>query len=367
MIIRTITCHNVNNFGASLQAWALCEYLRRCGHDAEVIDFINRMPVPGRAAPQRSRRRALLEHPLLRPLARAVRHWEQRYWTPRMNRFARFLKLIPQTERYTSLEQLRSNPPAADLYIAGSDQIWNPNVSAGNNPAYFLDFGDDTVRRASYAASFAAPTLSEEAAATIARRLKRLDHISVRESSGLDILSSLGYEGTQVVDPVFLLPRSDWDALADRSEIRGHGRYILLYAFDAGELIMNTARKISRATGWPVISVSPRRLKGVAHNYPIAGPLEFLSLARGASLILSESFHALAFGMIFRVPFFAFRRKENLNARLTDFLTTLGLSERLITSDTDPLPLALDLSGPEAILSSLREKSVEYIDMITAP
>ncbi len=367
MIIRTITCHNVNNFGASLQAWALCEYLHRQGHDVKVIDFINQAPIPGTTPPQRSRKRAIIEHPILRPIGRTIERWRQRYWTPRWRRFGKFLQLIPQTERYTSLEELRKNPPEADLYIAGSDQIWNVRAAEGNNPAYFLDFGHDNTRRASYAASFASSTLPDGTADIISERLKRLDYISVRESSGLDILNSLGHKGTLVVDPVFLIPRTDWDTLADKSEVKGHGKYILLYAFDAGELIMRTARKISRATGWPIISVTPRRLSGVSHNCPIAGPLEFLSLARGASLILSESFHALAFGMIFNVPFFAFQRKENLNARLTDFLSTLGLSDRLVTTDSTPLPLTMDFSKPEAILSKLRDESVAYLDRITAP
>lgn len=365
MIIRIITCHDVNNFGASLQAWALCEYLRRSGHDAKVIDYINREPSPDASSAPKTRARTLLNFPPFRPIERIINHWRQWYWTPRRRRFNKFLRLIPLTERYTSLDSLRDNPPEADLYIAGSDQIWNPRMSAGNNPAYYLDFGPDSTRRASFAASFASATLPSEFTVTLKDRLGRFDRISVRESSGLDILSAAGIQGTLVADPVFLIPRSDWDALADQSEAKGLRKYILLYAFDAGPLIMSTARRISRSTGWPIISVSPRDLSGVSHSFPLAGPVEFLSLVRGASLILTESFHAIAFGIIFRVPFLAFTRSEDLNARITDFLSLLGLSDRIITSEQSPLPLSIDFTKPAAILDRLRDQSVAYLKSIT--
>lgn len=366
MKICIITCHNVNNFGASLQATALCEYLCRLGHDAKVIDY---MPVRHpHHHHQRSRLRAILESSLFRPIARSAYRYREYRRRDRRRRFAEYLSTLPVTDRYSSLAQLRDDPPEADLYIAGSDQIWNPRLSNGRDPAFYLDFGPDHVRRASYAASFASRRLPVDSLHLIQHQLARLDHISVRESSGLDILSSIGYKGLQVVDPVFLLPRSCWDQAADRSEIRHKGSYILLYTFDAGPLITATARRISKETGLPVISVSPYHIKGMKRNYCNAGPLEFLWLVRGASVILTESFHALAFAMIFHVPFFAFRRQENLNARITDFLSSLGLSRRLITSGTAPLPpLDMDFSTPEAILEKMRETSADYINRITSP
>lgn len=363
MKICTITCHNVNNFGASLQATALCEYLRGLGHDARVIDY---MPVR-RHSSRRSRLRTILEWPLFRPVARLIDNYREYRRRDRRRRFASYLSALPLTGRYTSLCQLRDNPPQADLYIAGSDQIWNPRLANGRDPAFYLHFGPASVRRASYAASFASGRLPVDSFHNMQSRLSHLDHISVRESSGLDILSSLGYEGRQVVDPVFLLPRSYWDTAADSSEIHHKGDYILLYGFDAGSLIMDTARRLSKETGLPVISISPCPVKGVKKNYCNAGPLEFLSLVRGASAVLTESFHALAFAMIFHVPFYAFRRSENLNARITDFLATLGLSRRLITSEAVTLPpLDMDFTVPDTLLSNMRDSSVDYLDHITS-
>lgn len=362
MKICTITCHNVDNFGASLQATALCDYLCGLGHDAKVIDYI---PVRHHSS-YRSRLRTVLEWPLFRPIARLIDSYREYRRRDRRRRFASYLSSLPLTRRYSSLGQLRDNPPQADLYIAGSDQIWNPRFSNGRDPAFYLNFGPDFVRRASYAASFASRRLPVDSFYNMQSRLSHLDNISVRESSGLDILTSLGYDGLQVVDPVFLLPRSYWDNVADRSEIQHKGNYILLYAFDCGSLVMDTARRLSKEMHMPVISISPYPVKGVKKNYCNAGPLEFLWLVRGASVVLTESFHALAFAMIFHVPFYAFRRQESLNARITDFLASLGLSRRLITSEATTLPpLDMDFSAPESIVADMRETSVDYLNRIT--
>ena len=114
MKICTITCHNVNNFGASLQATALCEYLRGLGHDARVIDY---MPVR-RHSSRRSRLRTILEWPLFRPVARLIDNYREYRRRDRRRRFASYLSSLPLTGRYTSLCQLRDNPPQADLNIA---------------------------------------------------------------------------------------------------------------------------------------------------------------------------------------------------------------------------------------------------------
>lgn len=363
MQIRTITCHNSYNFGASLQATALCEYLCRLGHDAKVIDY----DPADRDSSHRSRSHTALGWPLLRPIARLVDRYREHRRRDRHRRFASYLSAMPLTRRYTSLRQLRENPPQADLYIAGSDQIWNTRIHDGRDPAFYLSFGPESVHRASYAASFGSRRLPVDSFHVMKSRLSRLEDISVRESSGLDILSSLGYDGCRVVDPVFLLPRTYWDSAADRSEIQPKGKYILLYAFDAGTLITDTARRLSKEMHLPVISVSPCHIKGVRKNYRNAGPIEFLWLVRGASVVLTESFHAVAFAMIFHVPFYAFRHRASRNVRITDFLSALGLTRRLITSEASTIPAVdINFTSPDAILSDIRETSVEYLNHITS-
>lgn len=372
MNIATITCHDTGTYGASLQAYALSRYLRDCGHNVEVIDYHGSAPLHPAVAealppsPQPSLMQRLADSRVMKPLADMASRRRYSFMEERNRRFNQFRQFLPLSFPYRSIEELRDNPPEADLYIAGSDRIWNLNSVRGNDPAYYLDFGPRSTRRASYAASFASSSLPRGTEPVTAERLLNLDGISVRESSGLQILDSLGLSGEQSVDPVFLLDREEWNDMADMSEIRPEGQYVLLYTFDASPLIMRTALRIRQLTGLPVISISPRKLRGVDRNIPDAGPLEFLAFVRRAALVLTESFHALAFCMIYRSPFFAFRRKENINARLTDFLSLTGFERYLISRDEPRLyPLDFSFDEPVERIERLTRQSKAYLERLT--
>ena len=130
MKIAVITYHYSNNKGAFMQTYALCRFLRDMGHELSIID---------------------------------VRQKEYTPWYIKLAKSiivgARLKKEMglhypPLTRRYYSFEELQNNPPEADCYIVGSDQVWNPNISKDLMLAYFLDFGEKDVRRISYASSF---------------------------------------------------------------------------------------------------------------------------------------------------------------------------------------------------------------------
>ena len=125
MKIKTITCHDVYNVGASLQAYALVTYLRKLGHDAQIIDYkpdylSNHYPLWGLGNPA-------YDKPVIRELynlAKLPGRLKARNGKAEYDRFtAEFLPLTPR--RYTSNDDLKQNPPEADVYFAGSDQIWN--------------------------------------------------------------------------------------------------------------------------------------------------------------------------------------------------------------------------------------------------
>lgn len=162
MKIKTITCHDVYNVGASLQAYALVTYLRKLGHDAQIIDYkpdylSNHYPLWGLGNPA-------YDKPVIRELynlAKLPGRLKARNGKAEYDRFtAEFLPLTPR--RYTSNDDLKQNPPEADVYFAGSDQIWNCFFPNGKDPAFYLDFAPAGSVRASYAASFAMDDIPEE-------------------------------------------------------------------------------------------------------------------------------------------------------------------------------------------------------------
>ena len=328
MKIKTITCHDVYNLGASLQAYALAKYLKTCNHDVQIIDYkpdylsrhysLTWVPNPR------------FDRPILRQaylLAKLPGRLKARK-SLRKRRFDAFREAyLPLTaQRYASADELQANCPDADVYIAGSDQIWNPVFRNGKDPAFFLKFVPDNKKKISYAASFSVDELSQEDSERILPWLRRLDAISVREPSGVALLSNMGLSGTQVMDPVFLLPKEQWKDIAicpDRKD------YILVYDFDNSVLVRNIATALAEQTGKKIISVFP--MNGADQVWSDMGPREFLGAILNADCVISNSFHATAFSLIFQKDFYVVNREEKINTRMRDLLGSLSLSERLIS------------------------------------
>lgn len=237
------------------------------------------------------------------------------------------------TCRYNTSEELKANPPHADVYIAGSDQIWNTESYNGKEPGYFLDFG--TVKKISYAASFAVSEIQEEWRPFVKSQLSHFQHISVREKTGLSILKSLGIpNGVQVVDPVFLLGAEEWKALAHKA--KGYGlkenNYIVVYDFLNDERIAAFAKKLKEQTNMTVVSINDFNvLPYVDININDAGPLEFVSLISKAAAVVCSSFHASAFSLIFKKPFYVYPLiGQNNSSRMEDLLNLIGHHERFM-------------------------------------
>ena len=220
MIVKTITCHDVYNVGAGLQAYALNTWLCAQGYDAEIIDYkppylrhysLTSVPNP------KYQRPVVREVYLLAKLPRRIKALS----SPKKKAFDDFKKkyLKVTDKEYRSNDALKAAKQDADVYIAGSDQIWNPLFPNGKDPSFYLDFVRDA-RKVSYAASFAVNALPENLVPKVQAWLASFDAISVREKSGLDILSRMGYHGTVVCDPVFLLSEADWKKLAGKGPDR---------------------------------------------------------------------------------------------------------------------------------------------------
>ena len=320
-----ITCHDVYNVGASLQAYALQHYLEKRNVDSCIIDYkpeylsghynLWKIGNPKYNLP------LLREIYLLAKLPGRMRALYSR----RKRRFDDFRKQhLKLTKRYGSYQELYEDCPLGNCYIAGSDQIWNPIFQNGKDPAFFLQFTPKSCKRIAYAASLGISELSQMDSSRMYRWLKTLDAISIREKKGREILKEMGIPATYVCDPVFLLNELDWEQIIP--DLRIGSGYILLYDFDRNPDVEEIARRYSRMTGNPVYSLLPTASKDIFTCD--AGPLEFLSLIKNASLIITNSYHAIVFSLLFQKDFYSFARKEPLNIRLIDLLEEVGVEER---------------------------------------
>lgn len=272
-----------------------------------------------------------------------------------------YLKI--NNHQYLTSQDLQIDPPIADAYICGSDQIWNPNLPNGKEPAYYLDFGFADVRRISYAASFGAMSLPEDLKSFVSKRISKLNAISVREKTGIDILKTLGINnGVQTLDPVFLLSKEEWHYTERKRKIRTLKRpYIFLYEFIGDSDIKDFVLKIAKSTGCQIVSVNDNRIhKYVDININDAGPSEFLYLLSHAEMVICNSFHATAFAIIYEKEFYSFPIKsQKSSTRMEDLCRTLNLSSRYNPSSISGKKI--DFNAVNIRLKALKMDSINFL------
>lgn len=361
MKIATITCHDVYNYGASLQAYALQQFCISSGHDYQIIDYkpsylSGHFNLAAVSNPK-------YDLPIVKQLYLLAKLPGRLRALPKKQLFDQFtLKYLKLSEnKYASNEELKNNCPQADLYIAGSDQIWNTLFQNGIDPAFYLDFVPADKRKISYAASFATEEIAPEYKLFVESQVSRIDAVSVREQSAIDILQDLHIKNaTLVCDPVFLLTQLQWASLIPKSD-EASKPYILVYDCEGSSLVRSIAEELRRKTEMPIYAVSSIYGKYANKLFENSGPLEFLRLIANAEYVVANSFHALAFSIIFKKNFFIVNRSEKINTRMRDFLRYLSLDNRLISNPKELNTSDIDYSKCEHKLCSLIQESKNYL------
>lgn len=363
MKIKTITCHRVYNHGAALQAWALATFLRQQGHEVNIIDY---RPYYLRGHFQWSVNNPRFDKPIIKWLYLLAKYPGWRKSLARKAAFDAFDNkfIAPLVTKccYLSSEELKQNPPDADVYIAGSDQIWNTMFKNGTDPSFYLDFGSEKTKRLSYAASFATQKLCKGTEGFVKSKISHLDAISVREPSGVKLLQSMGYNGILVCDPVFLIDPEMWVSEIATNDGEGE-KYIVIYDFERSVEIQKVAERIAEVKGLKIYSIGPYALKYTSYNYINHGPDTFVALIKNATCVISNSFHATAFSLIFKRNMFVMKRADGLNTRMQDLLSRYGLIDRLIDINTpiDILISSIDYSKVNNILLKEIEDSKKWL------
>jgi hypothetical protein len=179
-----------------------------------------------------------------------------------------------------------------------------------------------------------------------------LDYISVRESSGIQLLNEIGINtAEQVLDPVFLLDANHWETIKKDSYFTD--RYILVYDFDENQAIKEYAIQYAKKHNLKIYTIFKNRYGD--KDFYDDGPEGFLSLILHADFIVSNSFHATAFSIIFEKPFAVFDRKERINARIHNLIELFGLKQ--INENTDYAVIRVKVAQEI-------KKSKQYIDRV---
>ncbi len=361
MQIKTITCHDVYNYGASLQALALQTYLKSLGHRVEIIDYkpdylcgdFNLWSVDN----------PIYEKPVVKQFYLLAKLPCRLLSLKRKKKFDDFTRMFLKLTscRYHSYEELKTNPPQADVYIAGSDQIWNTFFMNGRDPAFYLDFAPESAKRISYAASFATEDVPDALQPFVSRMLRNFDAISIRERCSLPLLEKLGRtDGIAVCDPVFLLTREQWEAVLALEHEKED--YILVYDTEKSDRIKIIAQRIAKEKNLRIYNVSGFPVGYADKELWSSSPIDFIKMVHGAKYIVSNSFHATAFSIIFERDFCVVNRTEGINERMKSLLMDYNLHQRLTSDYSDDLLNPIDYSSVIPLLKKDIEGSKKFLE-----
>lgn len=333
MKIGVITIHKILNYGSALQAFALQTFLEKeTGCRCEIIDYLfpNCYHIKER------------NYTLVEKLKRKFhilkdncfhKHRKKRFeffW----NNYLHLSNLVYKTQN-----NLKSHPPEYDIYITGSDQVWNTNTLMGDE-MFLLSFVRNKARKVAYASSFGADSVGAKYIDIFVRNFKEYDCIGVREKTALRLLDELGVKNYKCVvcDPTLLLESSDYERLIQHSEISIEYQYILVYclsyAFDPYPAILSVLNDVYEKTKYRVVFINNtvRGFRGDYKLYNNIGPCEFVYLFKNASFVVTSSFHGTAFSVINKKPFISVSPEHN-DTRIKDFLSFIGLEANLVYSN----------------------------------
>jgi len=368
MKIKTITTWADYNYGASLQAYALLTFLKGEGHDVELIKYLP------------SYQTRMYDYMWVNPESKASRFWITR-WLYRIVKFFQrmttlkrkrifddfnFGELATTNKTYLNYEELMKYPPEADLYLVGSDQVWNVLYDAGNDPAFYLEFVKNGIK-ASYAASFSYLEIDEKNKQRIAKSLKDFKAVAVREFHGCDLLKKMGVESTWVLDPVFLLSVDEWICFAKHSQKEDLSRpYLLVYDFEGNIRLKSFVKEYAKRNNLEIYAIVDKFPISYANkNFKNAGPREFVDLIARCHTFVSNSFHGTAFSIMFHKPFFVFNRnRHKVNSRMESLLALFEMTDNIVSDEKTfetYLKKQFNWNKVERIRKEQLSKSIDYL------
>ena len=360
MKVTVITLQNIRNYGSALQALATQEIFKSLGCQVDFINFVrdNQKTPAVRIRtwckgfnPMKKAIYALILYPTFLRQEKVFKRFISKY-------------LNVQTKQYSTDKDFENYPITSDIYCTGSDQTWNSGWNQGIIKAMFLNFVPDNVRKIAYAASFGKSKLDEWEKEETKELLKRYYAISVRESTGVNIVADLGINGAvHVLDPTLQLDGSFWKRHMSKRKIEEP--YLLVYQLNTNRDFDNYATEYATKKGLKLVRFCWRIDQCVKCGKALVIPdvLDFVSAIYYADTVITDSFHATAFSINMNTPMICIYPNE-FGGRIASILKLTGLENRHLTSYSDfsyvDAP-KMDFTAVNAILDKEREKGWEFL------
>lgn len=366
-----ITFTRGKNYGASLQAYGLYKYIEDKGFDVSFIDYY---PM---------HHNIYSKDAFIEEKTKKLKFWGKNTFTkwlfseikyPKIKKSYEFFydfldRRTKFTKPYYFAEDVFNDPPEADIYISGSDQIWNNQFNSDKHldSPYYLAFVKSG-KRISYASSFGKSFIPDEQKSKVKEWLGCYDALSVREESGQKILAEMGLVSNVVADPTIICPGNVWEETANKAI---NSNYYVLYQLRNDERIYRAVEEISRKNGKKLIAITYGRnrmnnyIKEMVDTPPVG---DWLSYIRYSDGVFTDSYHACVFSILFHKPFIAYtEHRKEMSSRITDLLSKIDLSQQNVgISDKklaeEMLHRSIDWKHNDQLLESFRKGSTEWLD-----
>ena len=373
-----ITTFRQPNYGSVLQAYALQKVIDGLGYDSELIDYIYPNSYHFERGLNWGKKYKKTPIQKVKYIIRLFLECVSVLPFPKMKLLNDFISNEMKCSKvYESYDVLHQNPPVYDIYVSGSDQIWNPNTMLGDM-SYMFDFAPLGSKIISYSSSFSCDYIPDKYKEDYKKYLHRFYAISVRETNGQELVYELiGKTNAQVVvDPTLLLDKEDWSSLAIKAKIlRIPKKYILCYklayTYNPDDKIIEMLHFVQRKYNLPIVSLSRienwnggELISLFDGNFSI-GIYEFLRLFKEASIVITSSFHGTAFSLNFGIPFLSLSDgKSNSDDRISSLLKKMGMASQLITTNSvlnkDITPF-YNINKEQNSLAIARKSSIDFL------
>lgn len=356
--IGILTFHRTQNYGAVLQAYALCQALSV--YDVVCIDY---NPPKARMAGHYPHKLYHKHKSITYNLKHILKNVILKKNIKKEKKIHNFIEtFIPVTKKkYYNLKQLKDAKQQFDILISGSDQIWNPHLTGGElDTAYFLSFGNKYQKKIAYASSAGSHMFNETEKEIVKNSLSSFHAIGVREKILKNQINKiLGNTARTVVDPTLLLTKKDW--LKISAPLDDLEDFLLVYSFGNCKLCEKIARRLSKSLNVKIITIN-KKIKDAISRKDL-GIQEFIGLFNKAAFIVTNSFHGTIFSIIFRKKFFSAWYSDN-PYRAQNLLNGLGLESRLIKNKEqfDKAEVAVNYTIAEKKLTELRQASLDFLN-----
>ncbi len=371
---------NHNNYGTSLQGYAMLRKIKDMGYDVEVVyykkqlSFMQKLIFVWNAYRVGELKQIIMRLNSGKAMKKHPRYAaETKQRTKAVNGYKE-KKLLPLFHEYCGYKALHEGSKNYDVIVVGSDQVWTP-MSLPNK--YFnLLFVADEVRKVAYASSFGVSVIPAFQRKDTGAYLDRFYKIGVREQKGKDIVDTLSHRTAQVVaDPTLLLSRLEWEEeinVTPNYKITTDEPYIFCYFLGTNQEARKAANELKRQTGYKIVTI--RHMDEYVPNDERFGdeapydvdPNDFVRLISKAAYICTDSFHCSVFSIIFHRQFMTFYRfavgaATGRNSRIDSLFGLFKLQDRLYHGDISMIDATIDYEYVDKRLNELRQESIDFL------